>query len=105
MRLVKVVTSTRWLASARLRISPSRSSTCPLTGRISTVGSSSPVGRMICSTTSPATFVNSYGPGCRRHVDQLIHAVLELFEGERPVIERAGHAEAVRDQHLLTRAI
>ncbi|MBZ5723887.1 MAG: hypothetical protein LAP87_02715 [Acidobacteriia bacterium] len=58
-----VVTSTRWLFAVRLRISPSRSSTCPFTGRISTFGSTSPIGRMICSTTAPAVLVSSCGPG------------------------------------------
>ncbi len=49
--------------STRARISCSRSSICPFTGRISTGGSISPVGRIICSTTTPADFVSSYGPG------------------------------------------
>ena len=44
MRLVSVVTSTRSPLAARALHSPSRSSICPLTGRISTGGSKSPVG-------------------------------------------------------------
>src|SRR6058998_3493184 len=53
MRLVSVVTRTRSLRFSRRRISCNRSSTCPFTGRTSTSGSTSPVGRMICSTTTP----------------------------------------------------
>ena len=63
MRLVSVVTSTRSPRATRSRISCSRSSIWPLTGRISTGGSTRPVGRMICSITTPADFVSSYGPG------------------------------------------
>src|SRR5256885_12909381 len=32
------------------------------------------------------------------HVDHLVHVVLELIEGERPVVERRGQAEAELDQ-------
>ena len=46
-------------ASAVVRISPRRSSTCVVAGRTSTVGSSSP-GRMICSTTTPSAACSSY---------------------------------------------
>ena len=63
MRLVSVVTRTRSLCLARSRISCSRSSTCPLTGRTSTSGSTSPVGRMICSTTTPCDSRSSSSPG------------------------------------------
>ena len=63
MRLVSVVTSTRSLRSARMRISASRSSTWPLTGRTITGGSMRPVGRITCSTTTPFAFCSSYGPG------------------------------------------
>ena len=45
--------------AARSRISASRSSIWPLMGRISTGGSSRPVGRMICSTTTPEDLVSS----------------------------------------------
>src|SRR5437016_6175323 len=44
MRLVSVVTSTRSRRSTRIRISPSRSSTWPRTGRTSIGGSISPAG-------------------------------------------------------------
>src|SRR5216117_2577092 len=53
MRLVRVVTSTRSFFFSRSRISCSKSSTWPFTGRTSTCGSTRPVGRMICSTTTP----------------------------------------------------
>ena len=60
--LVSVVTSTRSLRSARWWISSSRSSTRPLEGLITICGSTSPVGRMICSTT-PSAMPSSYLPG------------------------------------------
>ena len=63
MRLVKVVTSTRSSRAWRALHSASRSSIWPWTGRTSTWGSSSPVGRMICSTTSPWDRSSSQGPG------------------------------------------
>ena len=59
MRLVRVVTRTRSPFSARARISASRSSTWPFTGRTSIGGSMSPVGRMTCSTTTPPAFCSS----------------------------------------------
>ncbi len=61
--LVSVVTSTRSSRSVRLRISPIRSSICPLVGLTTTCGSTSPVGRMTCSTNSPPVWLSSYGPG------------------------------------------
>ncbi|SLJ20955.1 Uncharacterised protein [Mycobacteroides abscessus subsp. abscessus] len=51
--LVRVVTSTRSSRSVRRRISCTRSSIWPLVGFTTTFGSTSPVGRMTCSTTSP----------------------------------------------------
>ena len=54
MRLVSVVTSTRSLRAVTWRISPTRSSTWPVALRTMILGSSSPVGRMICSTTCSA---------------------------------------------------
>ena len=50
MRFVSVVTSTLLFFSVSLLISAIRSSICPSTGRTDTSGSSSPVGRRICST-------------------------------------------------------
>ena len=41
----------------------------------------------------------------RRNIDRLIDVLVELFEGERPVVEGAGQPEAVLDQDLLARAI
>ena len=63
IRFVRVVTSTRSPRSERSRISSSRSSTWPRTGRTSTGGSSKPVGRMICSTTTPPQRSSSMSPG------------------------------------------
>ena len=63
MRLVSVVTSTRSPSATRSRISPSRSSTWVATGRISTCGSTSPVGRTTSSMISSPASRSSYGPG------------------------------------------
>src|SRR5262249_5768214 len=41
----------------------------------------------------------------RRDVNDLIHAVLEFFEGERTIVERGWHAETVVDEDLFARAI
>ncbi len=62
MRLVRVVTSTRSCCFTRRWISDSRSSTWLATGRISTSGSTSPVGRTTCSTTIPECWI-SYSRG------------------------------------------
>ena len=62
MRLVRVVMRVRPPLSVVFLISPKRSSICPLTGRTSISGSNRPVGRMICSTTCPASF-SSYSAG------------------------------------------
>src|SRR5215469_10804284 len=51
---------------------------------------------------SPGEFV---GAGRGGNVDHLIHPVFEFFEGERAVVQRRGHAEAVVDQRLLARAV
>ena len=61
MRLVRVVTSTRSSRAARTRISSTRSSIWPVTGRTSTRGSSRPVGRITCSTIWSAPS-RSYSP-------------------------------------------
>ena len=63
MRLVRVVTRTRSFRFSRARISASRSSTWPFTGRTMTSGSTRPVGRMICSTTTPPARSSSQSPG------------------------------------------
>src|SRR6266478_2174192 len=39
------------------------------------------------------------------NIESLIHAVLELFEGERAIVERRRHAEAVVHQGFLARAV
>ena len=43
--------------------------------------------------------------GSRRYVHELVGAMLEFLKGQRTVIERRGHAEAVFDQHFFARAI
>ena len=42
---------------------------------------------------------------CRRHVDALADAGVELLEAQRPVVERAGQAEPEVHQRLLARAV
>jgi len=61
--LVNVVTSVRSPLAVRSLTSFSRSGTWPPAGRMKICGSTSPVGRMICSTTEPPDFSSSYGPG------------------------------------------
>ena len=57
-------------------------------------GRSRPVGRMICSTTC-ADWRSSNGARRGRDEDGLRHAVDELVEAQRPVVERRRQAEAV----------
>ena len=45
------------------------------------------------------------GTGRGGDIDHLIHAILELFERERAVVERAGQAEAVVHQTFFARAV
>ena len=59
MRLVSVVTKTRSSTSARTCISSTKSSIWFWLGLTSMMGSSSPVGRMICSTYTPSVCSNS----------------------------------------------
>ena len=63
MRLVSTVTSTRWLFFAQSLHSAIRSSTCFSTGRMITVGSIRPVGRITCSMKMPCVRSISHGPG------------------------------------------
>ncbi len=105
MRFVSVVTRTRSFFAARMRISSSRSSTWPFTGRISTSGSTRPVGEIIELDKDAAGLGEFVGAGRRRDVDGLIDAVLELFEGERTIIKRGRHAETVIDQRLFAGAV
>ena len=37
----------------------------------------------------------------RRHIDRLVHAILEFLERQRPVVQRAGQAEAEVHQQFL----
>ena len=59
MRLVSVVTSTRWFIAVRLRISSSRSSTWVAAGRTTISGSVRPVGRINCSTRTLSLLMSS----------------------------------------------
>src|SRR5213078_780369 len=61
--LVKVVTSTRWPRNAVSRHSAIRSSTWFSVGRMMQGGSTSPVGRTICSTKTPPARSISQRPG------------------------------------------
>ena len=63
-------------------------------------GSMRPVGRMICSTTTPPRLLQLVGARRRGDVDHLAEPRLELLELERPVVERRRQAEAVLDQGL-----
>ena len=69
-----------------------------------TSGSTRPVGRTICSTTCWLCWT-SYGDGRRRHEDALVDATEHLFELQRPVVARAGQAEAVLDENVLARSV
>jgi len=59
MRLVMVVTSTLSSFFTRLSISPIRSSIWFSVTRTSSGGSTSPVGRISCSTITPSLFISS----------------------------------------------
>src|SRR5579872_32481 len=43
--------------------------------------------------------------GCSRHVNGLVHAILKLFESERPIVQSARHAETEGYQRFLTGAV
>jgi hypothetical protein len=104
MRLVEVVTSTRSFRDTTSRISLMRSSIWPFVGLTSTSGSSSPVGR---TPAQPPPFPTS--PARRRRAwpkrKWSGDLLLELLEGERPVIERRGQPETIVNQSLLPRAV
>ena len=74
-----------------------RSSICPSTGRTSTLGSSSPVGRMTCSTIWPER-LRSYSPGVAETYTTWLSRGLELVKFQRPVVKGAGQPEAVVHQ-------
>ena len=59
------------------------------------------MGRITCSTYLPPVFSNSYGPGRGRDVDHLLDPAFPFLEPQRPVVQRAGQAEAVLDQRHL----
>ena len=84
------------VASIRSR----RSSICPVVGRMSTSGSTRPVGRMTCSTTL-ALCSSSHGPGVADSRMVWPVALDELLEAERPVVDGRGEPEPVVDQGLL----
>ena len=88
-----------------MRISLSRSSTWPRTGRMSTSGSTSPVGRMICSTTTPSRQLQLEVARRGRNVDHLRRERHELVELQRPVVERRRQPEAVLDERELARPV
>src|SRR5208283_5084559 len=44
-------------------------------------------------------------PGRRRDINCLVYTVLELFEGQRAIIQRAGQPKAVLDEVLFARAV
>src|ERR1051325_1791473 len=109
MRLVSVVTSTRSFFFSRSRISLSRSSTWPATGR--------------SWPSDPTTRVHGPGraddlldddaagqpqlvlAGRRGHEHHARHELEEFVEPQRPVVERRGQPEAVVHERLLARAV
>ena len=101
---MSVVTSVRSSTSTRLRISSIRSSIWFLVSRTSTSGSTTPVGRTICSTTRLEWLLLEVARG-GRHEHDLARALQELVEGLGPVVERARQPEAVVHQRLLARAV
>ena len=86
------------------RISSIKSSIWPSTGRTTTSGSTSPVGRMICSTTAPA-LLQLVRPGRGRDEDHLVQLLPRTRQSQRPVVQRRRQAEAVLDQRLLAGAV
>ena len=105
MRLVSVVTSTRSPAATRSRMRASRSSTWPCAGLTTISGSSRPVGRMSCSTTSPLGVLQLVRPRRRGDEQRLADPPLELRERERAVVERRRQPEPELDERLLARAV
>ena len=93
MRLVSVVTSTRPPRWTTGLISSTASSTCPVAGRKSSIGSSNPVGRMSCSTISPSDCSISYSPG----VAETYMTCLMSFENSSKLSGRLSSAEGSRN--------
>ena len=99
--LVSVVTSTRSSRSARVRISPIRSSIWPLVGLTTTCGSTSPVGPDHLLDELAAGLAELVGPRRRRQVHRLPDPVGELLPGQRPVVDRRRQPEPEVDQVAL----
>ena len=94
---VSVVTSTRSFASARARISFIRSSIwCARLAHLD-LGVDDP-GRPDDLLDDPRRVLALERPRRRRHEHHLRHALEELVEPQRPVVERRRQAEAVVDQ-------
>ena len=98
IRLVGVVTGTAF--GCPIADHPSRSSTWPVVGRTSTTGSSTPVGRITCSATSPPlTSISQYRVAETKTVWRAFSRTRHPSTADyRPHRQ----AKAVLDQHLLT---
>ena len=105
MRLVSVVISTRSPIATRNVISPSTSSTCVPTGRISTSGSISPVGRTTSSVDLALRHPQFVRPRRRRDEDRARRAAFPFLELQRPVVQRRRQPEAELHQRFLARAV
>ena len=106
IRLVSVVTRTRSFRSARRRHSSSRSSIWPFTGRTSTIGSSKPVGRMICSITSPSVFCQfDTARASPKHRSSARRRASNSSKVQRPVVLRRRQTKTVFDQRSLSRLV
>ena len=77
-----------------------RSSIWPFVGFTMTSGSTSPVGRTICSTTW-LLCCSSYVARRGRHEHALVDALEHFLEAQRTVVARARETEAVLDQFVL----
>ena len=102
--LVSVVTRTRPPAPTVVWMRASRSSTCPLVGMTVTSGSTSPVGRMTCSTTC-AECSSSKAPGV---ADTKTHWGTRSTNSSKRSGRLSladGQPEAVLDQHVLAGAV
>jgi hypothetical protein len=104
MRLVSVVMRARSPRATTTSRRVRRSSIWFLVGTTVTSGSSSPVGRMTCSTIWSLS-ARSRRARRRRDEDHLGHEFHELVEVERTVVQGARQPEAVLDQGLLARAV
>ncbi len=105
MRLVSVVTSTRSPILMRSSISSSKSSTWLVLGRTSISGSNKPVGRMICSTTTPPASLQFVIAGRSTHKNGLAHHAFKLIKGKRAVIHGRRQPETIFHQLRFARAV